>query len=163
KDLLRSEVLDAQFEGLKQALQGGDPEQLARVKDMMAALNAMLDADARGEHTQADFDAFMDSFGEFFPDSPRTLEELVDSLARRAVGRQAVDDLAELRRIESELERQGYLNRKSGRLELTAKAVRRLGESALRKVFAQLHTGPRGDHPQSDAGQAGDLTGSSRQ
>jgi uncharacterized protein with von Willebrand factor type A (vWA) domain len=76
KNLLRSEVLDAQFEGLKQALQGGDPEQLARVKDMMAALNAMLDADARGEHTQADFDAFMDSFGEFFPDSPRTLEEL---------------------------------------------------------------------------------------
>jgi len=41
--------------------------------------------------------------------------------------------------------------------------VRRLGESALRKVFAQLHTGPRGDHPQSDAGQAGDLTGASRQ
>ncbi|MEO5875824.1 MAG: hypothetical protein ABIS86_13075, partial [Streptosporangiaceae bacterium] len=84
KDLLRSEVLDAQFEGLKQALQGGDPEQLEKVKEMMAALNAMLDKDAGGEHTQADFESFMDSFGEFFPEGPRTLEELVDALARRA-------------------------------------------------------------------------------
>src|SRR5581483_4977623 len=51
-DLLRREVLDSQFQGMKQALEGASPEDLQRVKDMLAALNAMLAADARGEHTQ---------------------------------------------------------------------------------------------------------------
>ena len=44
---------------------------------------------------------------------------------RRALGRQAVDDLEQLRALERELERQGYLTRNGGELELTAKAVRR--------------------------------------
>ncbi|MFL6055621.1 MAG: hypothetical protein ACJ72W_22375, partial [Actinoallomurus sp.] len=267
KDLLRRDVLDAQFRGMKQALSDPDPAAMQRVKDMMAALNDMLEKDARGEHTQEDFDAFMREYGEFFPDDPQNLEELVDSLARRAaaterllasltpeqraelaalmaqtledaglamemerlssslrqrrpdldwsgsermsgddpmsvgdattaleeladlaelegairqdypgarlddideeavrraLGRQAVDDLAELRRIEAELERQGYLKRRGGSLELTPKGVRRLGETALRRVFAQLDTARRGDHDQSDAGQAGELTGGSR-
>ncbi|TDD27037.1 hypothetical protein E1287_35375 [Actinomadura sp. KC06] len=268
KDLLRREVLDAQFQGMKQALANPDPAALERVKDMMAALNAMLERDARGEHTQDDFDRFMDEYGDMFPDDPQNLDELVDSLARRAaamdrllaslspeqraelaglmeqamqdaglamemtrlgdalrarrpdlgwgqpeqmtgddplgmgdattalaeladlseleaalgqeypgarlddidedavrraLGRQAVDDLAELRRIEAELERQGYLQRKRGKLELTPKAVRRLGETALRRVFSQLTSGRQGDHDQQDAGQAGELTGSSRE
>ncbi|MGW2313589.1 vWA domain-containing protein [Actinomadura luteofluorescens] len=268
KDLLRREVLDAQFQGMKQALENQDPAAMQRVKDMMADLNAMLERDARGEHTQEDFDRFMGEYGDMFPDDPQNLEELVDSLARRAaamdrllaslspeqraelaglmeqamqdaglamemtrlgdalrarrpdlgwgqpeqmsgdeplgvgdattalaeladlseleaalgqdypgarlddidedavrraLGRQAVDDLAALRRIEAELERQGYLRRRRGKLELTAKAVRRLGETALRRVFSQLTSGRQGDHDQRDAGQAGELTGSSRE
>ena len=59
KDLLRREVLDTQFRGMKQALENPDPAAMQRVKDMMADLNAMLDADARGEHTQEQFDEFM--------------------------------------------------------------------------------------------------------
>ncbi|MEV3919941.1 vWA domain-containing protein [Actinomadura coerulea] len=268
KDLLRREVLDAQFQGMKQALENQDPAAMQRVRDMMADLNAMLEKDARGEHTQDDFDRFMGEYGDMFPDAPENLEELVDSLARRAaamdrllaslspeqraelaglmeqamqdaglamemtrlgdalrarrpdlgwgrpeqmtgenplgvgdattalaeladlseleaalgqdypgarlddidedavrraLGRQAVDDLAALRRIEAELERQGYLRRKRGKLELTPKAVRRLGETALRRVFSQLASGRQGDHDQRDAGQAGELTGSSRE
>ena len=52
KDLLRREVLDSQFRGMKEVLQQPDPEAMQRVKDMMADLNEMLEADARGEHTQ---------------------------------------------------------------------------------------------------------------
>ncbi|MFD0685095.1 vWA domain-containing protein [Actinomadura fibrosa] len=268
KDLLRREVLDAQFQGMKQALENQDPAAMQRVKDMMAALNQMLEKDARGEHTQEDFDRFMEEYGDFFPDRPRNLEQLVDALARRAaamdrllaslspeqraelaglmeqamqdaglamemtrlgdalrarrpdlgwgdpeqmggddplgvgdattalaeladlaeleaalgqdypgarlddideeavrraLGRRAVDDLDALRRIEAELERQGFLQRKRGRLELTPKAVRRLGETALRRVFSKLTAGRQGDHDQRDAGQAGELTGSSRE
>ncbi|WP_067799909.1 vWA domain-containing protein [Actinomadura formosensis] len=268
KDLLRGEVLDAQFQGMKQALENQDPAAMRRVKDMMAALNEMLERDARGEHTQDDFDRFMDQYGDMFPDDPQDLEELVDSLARRAaamdrllaslspeqraelaglmeqamqdaglamemtrlgdalrarrpdlgwgrpeqmtgddplgmgdattalaeladlseleaalgqdypgarlddidedavrraLGRQAVDDLEALRRVEKELERQGYLRRNRGKLELTPKAVRRLGETALRRVFSQLTSGRQGDHDQRDAGQAGELTGASRE
>ena len=81
---------------------------------------------------------------------------------RRALGRQAVDDMEALRQIERELERQGYLQRTDGKLELTPKAVRRLGETALRRVFAELPEGGTGDHDQHDAGQAGEYTGSTR-
>jgi uncharacterized protein with von Willebrand factor type A (vWA) domain len=268
KSLLRSEVLDSQFRGIRETLTNPDPEALQRVKDMMAALNRMLDADARGEHTQQDFDDFMAAYGDMFPDSPANLEELVDALVRRmaaaqrlldsltdeqrdelaglmsqaledaglaaemsrladslrarrpdidaglpqpgmtgsdplglsdataalaeladladledalrqdypgarlddvdeeavrrALGRQAVDDMEALRQIERELERQGYLQRTDGKLEMTPKAVRRLGQTALRKVFAELPDGGAGDHDQRDAGQAGEYTGSTR-
>ena len=269
KDLLRREVLDSQFRGMKEALANPDPQALQRVKDMLADLNEMLAADARGEHTQEDFDAFMERYGDMFPDRPANLEELVDQLARRAMaaqrllsslsaeqreelaglidqaladaglaaemarlsdalrarrpdidlggrqqetmtgddplglgdattaiadladlaeleaalgqdypgasmddideaavrrslGRQAVDDMEALRQIERELERQGYLQRTAGKLELTPKAVRRLGETALRKIFADLPEGRLGDHDQRDAGQAGEYTGATR-
>ena len=88
KDLLRSEVLDSQFRGMKEVLQQPDPEAMQRVKDMMADLNQMLEADARGEHTQGDFDGFMDRYGDMFPENPSNLEELVDSLVRRAIAAQ---------------------------------------------------------------------------
>ncbi len=267
KDLLRREVLDSQFRGMKQVLENPDPAAMQRVKDMLAELNSMLEADARGDHTPEDFERFMEDYGELFPDNPENLEELVDSLVRRmaaaerlmaslsreqreelaglmtqalddaglavemsrlsdmlrarrpdmesgqgeimmgeeplglgdattalaeladlaelenalgqdypgarlddvdedavrrAFGRQAVDDVEALRRVERELEEQGYLNRNGGRLELTPRAVRRLGETALRRAFPGLNTGRRGDHDRRDAGQAGELTGSSR-
>jgi uncharacterized protein with von Willebrand factor type A (vWA) domain len=62
-----------------------------------------------------------------------------------------------------ELERQGYLSREGGRLELTPRAVRRLGATALRRVFADIDARGRGDHDVADAGAAGELTGSSRE
>ena len=70
KDLLRSEVLDSQFRGMKEILQQPDPEAMQRVKDMMAELNQMLEADARGEHTQADFDDFMEPLRGHVPGEP---------------------------------------------------------------------------------------------
>jgi len=266
-DLLRREVLDSQFTGMKDALQHATPEAMQAVKDMLSDLNAMLEADARGEHTQEQFDAFMAQHGDFFPSQPQDLEELVDDLARRAaaqqrlmdsltpqqrqelgelmqgamdldmaaqmaqlgdalrnarpdlpwggkermtgeqglgmgdattaleeladlgdleaalgqdypgaslddideaavqraLGRGAVDDVAALRRIERELLEQGYLVRDGrGKLELSPRAVRRVGATALRKVFSRLEAGGRGGHDVRDAGAAGDTTGSSR-
>jgi uncharacterized protein with von Willebrand factor type A (vWA) domain len=84
RDLLRREVLDAQFRGMRDALAGASPEELQRIRDMVADLNAMLEADARGEDTQAAFEEFMERYGDMFPENPRSLEELVDALARRA-------------------------------------------------------------------------------
>ena len=84
RDLLRRELLDAQFKGMKQALEASDPAAMQRVKDMLADLNAMLDADARGEDTSDAFERFMANYGDMFPDRPANLDELVDSLARRA-------------------------------------------------------------------------------
>jgi uncharacterized protein with von Willebrand factor type A (vWA) domain len=90
------------------------------------------------------------------------LDDVDEAAVRRALGRQAVDDMEALRQIERELERQGYLQRSAGKLELTPKAVRRLGETALRRIFADLPEGRLGDHEQHDAGQAGEFTGATR-
>jgi uncharacterized protein with von Willebrand factor type A (vWA) domain len=83
RDLLRREVLDSQFKGMRDALAGASPEELQRIRDMVADLNAMLEADARGEDTQRQFEEFMERYGDMFPENPRNLEELVDTLARR--------------------------------------------------------------------------------
>jgi uncharacterized protein with von Willebrand factor type A (vWA) domain len=267
QDLLRSEVLDAQFAGVRDALANATPEDLARVREMMSALNDLLDADARGEHTAEQFAQFVERYGGFFPENPKNLAELIDSLARRAaaaqrlmdsltpeqraelgalmaqamgeaglaeqmarlqaglraarpdlqwggaermdgpdpmsysdatsalaeiaelddlaeltlqdypgasladideelvqraLGRQGVDDLEQLRRIERELQRQGYLERGGDGLQLTPRALRRLGASALRRVFSTLDSGRRGDHDVRDAGAAGEVTGATR-
>jgi uncharacterized protein with von Willebrand factor type A (vWA) domain len=269
QDLLRREVLDSSFASMKNALENATEADLQAVKDMVADLSQLIDAHNRGEDTAERFAEFMDKHGQFFPDNPESIEELIDSLARRAaaqermmaglspeqraelsdlmaqtmadmglasemahlqdalrqarpdlpwgqrgqvpdgeqglglgdatsavaeladlealssqlsqgyagasladideelleraLGRPAVDDLAALRQLERELERQGYLNRSDGRLELSPKAVRRLGATALRRVFAKLDATGRGDHDVTDAGSAGELTGSSRE
>jgi uncharacterized protein with von Willebrand factor type A (vWA) domain len=92
-----------------------------------------------------------------------SLDDIDEEAVRRAFGRQAVDDVQALRRIERELEAQGYLTRNGGKLELTPKAVRRLGDTALREIFREFRTGRNeGDHDRPDAGQAGELTGTTR-
>ncbi len=269
QDLLRREVLDSSFASMKNALENASEADMQAVKDMVADLSSLIDAHNRGEDTDERFREFMDKHGKFFPDNPQSIEELIDSLARRAaaqermmaglsaeqraeladlmaqtmsdmgmasemahlqdalrqarpdlpwgqrgqvpdgeqglglgdatsavaeladlealssqlsqgyagasladideelleraLGRPAVDDLAALRQMERELERQGYLNRTDGKLELSPKAVRRLGATALRRVFAKLDATGRGEHDVADAGAAGELTGSSRE
>src|SRR2546430_4849089 len=61
---------------------------MQRLKDMLEELNEMLAADAHGGHTQEQFDEFMAKHGAFFPESPANLDELIDSLARRAAAQQ---------------------------------------------------------------------------
>ena len=55
---------------------------------MVNDLNELLDKHGRGEDTQQDFDDFMDKHGEFFPENPRNVDELLDSLAQRAAAAQ---------------------------------------------------------------------------
>jgi uncharacterized protein with von Willebrand factor type A (vWA) domain len=82
----------------------------------------------------------------------------VDALERQ-LAPSAAADLAALRDLERELERQGYVARDRDALSLTPKALRRLGETALRRIFAQLDAGRRGDHDESRAGTAEERTG----
>ena len=67
-----------------------------------------------------------------------------------------------LRQLERELERQGYLSRGDDGLRLTPRAVRRLGETALKRVFDQLDASGRGDHDDQRTGQADEPTGLTR-
>ena len=61
---------------------------MQRVKDMLADLNALLAAHARQEDTTDAFADFMAKHGEFFPEQPETVEELIDALARRQAAAQ---------------------------------------------------------------------------
>jgi uncharacterized protein with von Willebrand factor type A (vWA) domain len=264
QQLLRSEVLDAQFAGMKSALSGNDPEAMQQVRDMLQDLNSLLAAHSRGEDTAQQFDEFMDKHGQFFPENPTDTDDLIDLLARRqaaaerlmrsltreqrdelqqlmsqalgdldlesqlaqlhdnlaalrpglgqgepadidgdqplgygqAVGavadladldalesqlsqdypgstlddidvdameRQlapsAVQDLRALRELERELERQGYIDRDREGIAMTPKALRRIGETALRRIFADLQAAGRGDHDDQRTGAADERTG----
>src|SRR5215212_8957677 len=268
QEMLRREVLDAQFAGMKSALESPDGETMQRVKDMLSDLNALLSAHARQEDTTDQFAEFMAKHGEFFPEQPENIEELIDALARRQaaaqrmlaslspeqrqqlgqlisqalsdadlasemaqladnlralrpgldrtsparmnrdgeplgysdaveavaeladlealeaqlgrtdaggslddvdvemlqrrLGSEAVRDLEALRDLERELERQGYLTRGEDGLRLTPRAVRRLGQTALRRVFAQLDGSGRGEHADHQTGAADEPTGLTR-
>ncbi len=79
-DELRQELLQSTFNQMQGALENVTPEQMARMKDMMAELNQMLEQRERGE--QPDFDGFMDRYGDFFPGDPQDLDELLEQMAR---------------------------------------------------------------------------------
>ena len=267
--MLQREVVGAQFEGMKQALSGNDPEAMQRVKDMLADLNDLLAAHARDEDTTDRFRDFMDKHGDLFPEQPESVDELIDALARRQaaaerlmaslspeqreqlaqlmadalgdpdlasqmsqladnlralrpgldrrgpvqqgrggeslgwgeavdavaeladleqlqeqlgqgyfgatlddvdiermeqyLGADAATDMEALRQLERELERQGFVTRGDDGLRLTPRAIRRLGETALRRVFQQVDAAGRGDHDDRAAGQADEPTGLTRQ
>jgi uncharacterized protein with von Willebrand factor type A (vWA) domain len=262
---LRQEVVEQRFRGLRESL--SDPAAQQAAAQMLHDLNALLDRHARGEDTTDQFAEFMRSHGDYFPEKPATVEELVDILARRAaagerllrslsprqreelsqlmaqalgdgplgremaalgdnlralrpdlgwgrqervrgsqplgygeaagalediaelddlvdqlgqehpgatlddvdveavsrsLGRDAADDVRRLRELERELRRQGWVTRDQDGLTLSPKALRRLGGTALRTVFADLSAQRRGQHDLRDAGAAGEVTGATR-
>ncbi|CAA9376786.1 MAG: FIG019045: long form Mg-chelase associated protein with vWA domain [uncultured Nocardioides sp.] len=88
KDLLGRELLDQRFAGMKQALEGATDEDRAAVQEMLADLNELLEKHAAGEDTDEDFGEFMAKHGDFFPEDPLDIDELMDALAKRAAAAQ---------------------------------------------------------------------------
>ncbi|GAA3602234.1 VWA domain-containing protein [Marihabitans asiaticum] len=84
KDLLGRELLDQRFAGMKQALESATDADRERVQEMLDDLTELLDKHARGEDTDADFADFMDRHGDFFPEDPSSVDELIDALADRS-------------------------------------------------------------------------------
>ncbi len=262
RSMVREDVLRQQLRG------PASSSDTSSLKDLLADLNALLAAHARGEDTTEQFQAFMRQHGEAFPEGPRSTDELIDLLAQRAaaaerllrsldpeqrealrdliaqamaddldlaaqlsqlrdnlrtlrpgmdwssrqqmrggeplgyveatdaldelarlddlmdqlgqqypgatlddidvealaevLGPSAATDVEALRRLERELADQGWVTGTRQDLQLTAKAVRRLGQSALRRVLDQIRTGRGGPHEQHRAGSAGEPTGAWR-
>ncbi|EME50750.1 vWA domain-containing protein [Amycolatopsis decaplanina] len=89
RDLLGRELLDSRFEGMKEALRNAGPEEAERANRMLAGLNDLLAAHAQGrEDVPERFAEFMREHGEFFPENPKNVEELIDVLAARAAAAQ---------------------------------------------------------------------------
>jgi uncharacterized protein with von Willebrand factor type A (vWA) domain len=266
-DWLRDQVMGSYFRQMSQGLQSLTPEQLQRFKDMLAELNLMIEARERGEDTQPRFEAFMQRFGDFFPENPRTLDELLEQMARRmaalsrllaslspeqraelqalaqevlqdmdlafevdrlagslsgmfpempwddpalaagddampmratvdalerlsdyeeldramkadyagasiddvdeerlrrTLGEDAVRDVRRLKEIERALEQAGLVQRSGGRLKVTAKGARKLGERVLVRLFEQLKRDREGSHDTRKQGGLGEPTGQTR-
>ncbi len=266
--MLGSEFLEQRFKGMKEALQETTPEDVERVRKMLDDLSELLAAHARGDtDVQRRFDEFMAEHGEFFPENPRDVDELIDALAARSaaaqrmlnsmseqqraelsqlsqqafgdprigealsrmdqqlqslrpgedwsgragfrgdqpmglseateamaelgeleqlaqqlgqsypgaslqdidlealqrqLGEQAVVDAQRLSEIERQLRGQGLLQRApDGDLQLSPRAMRRLGETALQSVISQLRS-RQGERDTDRAGAAGELTGTTR-
>ncbi|CAN5503684.1 hypothetical protein BH10ACT3_BH10ACT3_14670 [soil metagenome] len=85
---LREQLMQNYVNQVSGAVNEMSPEEMARTKDMMAALNNMLEQRERGE--EPDFDGFMEQFGDFFPENPETLDELLEVMARRMAAAQAM-------------------------------------------------------------------------
>src|ERR1700759_2037045 len=88
KDLMGREMLDQRFAGMKEALENATDEDRQRVNDMLDDLNELLDKHAAGTDSPQDFQDFMAKHGEFFPENPKNIDELLDSLAKRAAAAQ---------------------------------------------------------------------------
>jgi uncharacterized protein with von Willebrand factor type A (vWA) domain len=118
-----------------------------------------------GEATAAleeigELDSLIDQLGQEHPGA--TLDDIDVEAVSRSLGRNAADDVQRLRELERELRRQGWVQRSADGLTLSPKALRRLGNTALRAVFSDLAGGRRGQHDLHDAGAAGEVTGASR-
>ncbi|HEX4778462.1 MAG TPA: hypothetical protein VFW74_16940 [Acidimicrobiia bacterium] len=79
-DELREQLVQSYFNQLSEGMRDMSPERMQRMKDMLAELNHMLEQRERGE--EPDFDGFMDRYGDFFPENPQNLDELLEQMAR---------------------------------------------------------------------------------
>jgi uncharacterized protein with von Willebrand factor type A (vWA) domain len=90
------------------------------------------------------------------------LEDIDLEMLERQLGAEARVDAARLAELERELRRQGLFERApDGSLRLTPKALRRLGEVALRDIVGKLRS-RKGQRETALAGAAGEPTGASR-
>jgi uncharacterized protein with von Willebrand factor type A (vWA) domain len=120
---------------------GGDqPLGLESALEQLGRLQALdrLEADLEGvggEHDLADIDR-----GE----------------VRELLGPDAVRDLDALEDLATRLEQAGYLDREGGRMELTPRGSRRIGQKVLDDLFARLRKDAFGGHRLDRTGRGGD-------
>ena len=129
------------------ALAGGDePLPLSATIDAMERLHDLeeLDRSLRGDYPGA------------------SIDDVDEDALRQALGEAAVRDLRRLKEIERALERAGLVSRERGRLEVTPKGARSMGERALVRVFEELRRDREGVHEAREAGGLAEPTGATR-
>ena len=85
---LRQQLTQSYFNQMAGAMSDVDPEAMGRMKDILAELNHMLEQREQGE--EPDFEGFMERYGDFFPENPKNLDELLEVMAQRMAAMQAM-------------------------------------------------------------------------
>ena len=85
---LRQQLTQQMVDQIGGDMQNMSAEDLQRMKDMMAGVNDMIERRDRNE--DPGFEAFMQNFGDFFPENPQSLDELLEHMARSMAAMQAM-------------------------------------------------------------------------
>src|SRR3989441_1188090 len=160
---LRQQMLQPFMQGMKQALGNMSPQDMKRLREMLQDLNRMLAQRANGE--EPDFEAFKQKWGDRFP-GVESLDQLIEQIGRQMAAmqslmqsltleqRQQLDEM--MRELSKRLEEAGYLERDVDELKLTARAIRKIGDKALRDIFTRLKRDRFGGHTMNRRGAGGD-------
>ncbi|MBW0112761.1 VWA domain-containing protein, partial [Pseudonocardia sp. KRD-182] len=146
--------LDAQLQGLRPG-EDWDGQGRFRGENPMGMGEATRAMEELGQ-----LDALAEQLSQSYPGA--RLEDIdLESLGRH-LGDEARVDARALADLERELQRQGLFERAAdGSLQLSPKALRRLGESALREVVDRIGA-RRGERETHRSGAAGEATGATR-
>ena len=90
---LKQQLTQQMVDKMSGAMQNMSPRDMARMKDMMASLNDLIEQRQAGAHPddeQQAFEQFMQQFGDFFPENPQNLDELLQQMAQRMAAMQAM-------------------------------------------------------------------------
>jgi uncharacterized protein with von Willebrand factor type A (vWA) domain len=138
---LREQLMQQVVDQMSEGMQSMSPQDMQHMKDMLAGLNEMLERRQRGE--DPGFEQFMEQFGDFFPEHPQNLDELLEQIARRMAAMQAMlnsmspEQRAQLQQLTDQL----------------------LDDMDLRWQLDQLGSNLRGMFPQMNWGQSYDFDG----
>ncbi|MDP1819078.1 MAG: hypothetical protein Q8K58_04190 [Acidimicrobiales bacterium] len=89
-DQLRQELAQSYFNQMSGAMADVSPESLQRMKDMLSELNELLALKEAGQDTQPAFEEFMERYGDFFPEGPENLDQLLEIMAQRMAAMQSM-------------------------------------------------------------------------
>jgi uncharacterized protein with von Willebrand factor type A (vWA) domain len=132
-DQLRQQLMQNYVNQMAGAMQDVSPEQMQRMKDMMSSLNDLLEQREQGQDTQQSFDEFMQRYGDFFPENPQTLDELLEIMAQRMA---AMQSMLNSMTPEQRAQLQGLAEQLLGDMDLRWQADQ-LGQH-LRSLFPQM-------------------------
>ncbi len=150
---MRSQLMQQVVDSMSDEMSNMTPEDMAAMAEMMSDLNDMIEQRAQGQ--EPDFDGFMDKHGDFFPENPETLDELLENLAARMAAAQAMFNSMS---PEQRAQLQELSNQLLGDQDVQSQ-MSQLGNN-LRQMFPDLHWGQSYDTQGVDPlnfGQAMDL------
>jgi uncharacterized protein with von Willebrand factor type A (vWA) domain len=88
-EMLKKALMDTFFKDLYQQIADMGPEEMARMKEMLRDLNAMLSEKMAGG--EPDFQGFMQKYGDLFgPNPPQTLDELIEQMQQGVAAMQSL-------------------------------------------------------------------------
>ena len=87
---------------------------------------------------------------------PADLQDIDPEKVRDLLGDEAAQALDQLQQIRKILEDAGYVQNQGDQMELTPRAIRKIGQKALRDIFAQLKKDRVGKHETDFRGAGGD-------
>lgn len=126
-DKLRNQLAQQMVDQMSSAIQNMTPQDIQRMKEMMTALNEMIDKYQRGE--DPGFEDFMKQYGDFFPENPQTIEELLEQIAQRMAAAQAMlnsmtpEQRAQLEQLSQQLMQDMDLAQQMGQLSANMQSM----------------------------------------